>query len=140
MIWFYLHVAATWFMVGLIWLVQVVHYPLFNRIGREQFRAYEEAHTKAISLVVVPAMFLELGTAIWLCVSPVEIMSGALAWVNLGLLLPVWLSTFLIQVPQHQKLIEGFDEKAYRGLVGWNWLRTVLWSVRGVLLVYLQVA
>ncbi len=31
------HVGATLFMVGLIWFVQVVHYPLFGHVGGEGF-------------------------------------------------------------------------------------------------------
>ena len=30
-----LHAAATLFMTGLIWFVQVVHYPLFARVGED---------------------------------------------------------------------------------------------------------
>ena len=49
------HAAATWFLVGLIWIIQVVHYPLFARVGEDGFVAYEAAHTRLISLVVGPA-------------------------------------------------------------------------------------
>jgi hypothetical protein len=28
-----LHLAATLYMVGVIWFVQVVHYPLFSKVG-----------------------------------------------------------------------------------------------------------
>lgn len=34
-----LHALNTWFMTGLIWLVQAVQYPLFVRVGREGFAA-----------------------------------------------------------------------------------------------------
>jgi hypothetical protein len=39
------HVGATLFMVGVIWFVQVVHYPLFSRVGLEKFSLYSEAHS-----------------------------------------------------------------------------------------------
>ncbi len=38
------HLAATAAMTGLIWFVQVVHYPLFDLVGRAQFVGYEAAH------------------------------------------------------------------------------------------------
>ena len=31
------NVALAWFLAGLIWTIQVVHYPLFARVGREGF-------------------------------------------------------------------------------------------------------
>lgn len=34
----YLHAGATLFMTGLIWFVQVVHYPLFLRVGEGNFQ------------------------------------------------------------------------------------------------------
>ena len=60
------HAAATWFLVGLIWIIQVVHYPLFARVGEDGFVAYEAAHTRLISLVVGPAMLVEGVATLWL--------------------------------------------------------------------------
>ena len=45
----------------------------------------------------------------------------------------IWVSTAALQVPAHKGLTQGFAERAHRRLVATNWLRTVLWSVRGVL-------
>jgi hypothetical protein len=36
-----IHLAATWFMVGLIWVIQIVHYPLFTSVGSDSFAEYE---------------------------------------------------------------------------------------------------
>ena len=44
-----LHLAATAAMTGLIWFVQVVHYPLFAAVGADQFVAYEVAHQRRTS-------------------------------------------------------------------------------------------
>ena len=51
--------AATPFMTGVIWVVQVVHYPLFARVGVDGFREYEQSHQRRISLVVGIAMPVE---------------------------------------------------------------------------------
>lgn len=42
------HAAATLWMTGLIWFVQVVHYPLFALVGSTGFAAYESAHATQI--------------------------------------------------------------------------------------------
>ncbi len=38
------HLAATLFMVGVIWFEQVVHYPLFEKVGtKKKLALYSEA-------------------------------------------------------------------------------------------------
>ena len=60
------HFAATWTLVGLIWTMQLVHYPLFAHVGRHTFTACHHLHTTQITWVVAPLMFTELVTAVWL--------------------------------------------------------------------------
>jgi hypothetical protein len=60
------HLAATLFMVGVIWFVQVVHYPLFSRVGPEKFSLYSEAHSRLTTYVVGPPMLAEASTALLL--------------------------------------------------------------------------
>ncbi len=55
-----------------------------------------------------------------------------LAWIGMGLVLLLWGSTLVLQVPCHWKLERGWDEPAYRRLVATNWVRTVGWTARGV--------
>ncbi len=122
-------------MTGVIWIIQVVHYPLFARVGAAGYPAYQAAHMRRITWVVGPVMLVELGTGVgWL----VELGSGP-AWVNLGLLGATWLSTALLQVPAHSLLLSKFDETAQRKLVRSNWIRTVFWSGRsGVLFIIIS--
>jgi hypothetical protein len=57
-------------------------------------------------------------------------------WIGLGLILLIWFSTLLLQIPAHQRLLEGFDAITYKRLVSSNWIRTVAWSARGLILGY----
>ena len=129
------HVASTLFMVGLIWFVQVVHYPLFGQVGRDLFPGYELAHSQLTSLVVIPPMLLELMTTGLLLMVRPSGMSLREAWLGVVLLVIVWGSTFFLQVPRHGQLAAGFDEAAHAALVATNWVRTVAWSLRGLLLI-----
>jgi hypothetical protein len=65
-----LHAAATLSMTGLIWFVQVVHYPLMARVGRVGFADYEAAHTRRTTWVVAPPMLIEGFTAVVLLLRP----------------------------------------------------------------------
>ena len=126
------HAAATLFMVGVIWFVQLVHYSLFARVGRPGFAAYSGSHTRLTGLVVGPPMLLEAATAVALVVWTPPGISVPLVWVGLILVAGIWLSTAFLQSPRHTTLGRGFDPSAHRFLVTSNWLRTVLWSLRGL--------
>ena len=64
------HAAVTWFLMGLIWIVQVVHYPLMAEVGAESYSAYQQGHMQRITWVVAPTMVLEALTALWIAVDP----------------------------------------------------------------------
>jgi hypothetical protein len=131
------NLSTTLFMVGVIWFVQVVHYPLFSRVGGEGFALYSEVHSRLTTYVVGPPMLAEAATALLLVFRrPAEIPSWS-ALVGLALVGMIWASTALLQVPRHTALGSGFDRAALSGLVLTNWLRTAAWSVRGALVLWM---
>jgi len=133
---FILNLIATWYMVGLIWMVQIVHYNMFDRVGVEQFQQYEADHNRLITPIVGVPMLFELATAVLLIVSAPESFPRWAAVAGLLLIAVIWLSTVLLQIPCHNQLLNGFDESTYRRLVASNWIRTVLWTARGALMGY----
>lgn len=125
--------ASTLYMTGVIWLVQIVHYPLFERVGASGFAAYEQRHTSSITWVVAPPMLIEGGSALLLLMLiPSGSMAGTL-WIGLALLIAIWISTAFVQIPCHQILAKSFDSTAHRRLTSTNWLRTSAWTIRAVL-------
>ena len=133
---FLVHLGATWALVGLIWFVQVVHYPLFSYVGGAVFAGYEEQHTRRTGWLVGVLMPLEAGSALWLVLSPPPGVDGS--WLLFGLLLvaTLWLTTLLVHVPLHRRLSRGFDTYLGNRLVVSNWIRTALWTARGVLVLF----
>lgn len=132
-----IHAAATLYMTGLIWFVQVVHYPLMAKVGRSAFAGYEQLHSKYTTLVVGPPMLIEMATALVLAISPPPRVFAGAAWLGLILLALIWASTWLLQVPQHTILALGFDAEAHQRLVTTNWIRTALWTVRAILVLWM---
>jgi hypothetical protein len=126
------HAGATLFMVGVIWFVQIVHYPLFGRVGTEGFADYSRAHSRLTGLVVGPPMLVEAATAVALVVRTPQGIPFLLPVVGLVLLGVVWLSTAFLQSPQHTILGRGFAAPSHRFLVASNWLRTICWTARGL--------
>lgn len=131
------HAISTLMLAGLIWVIQLVHYPLLERVGAEAFPRYQHEHMRRITWLVAPLMLVEGMTAIAIVVLSDDSVSSALAWVGVVLVLLNAGSTALLQVPCHARLTRGFDAVTLRRLVATNWLRTVAWSVRGVVAVAL---
>jgi hypothetical protein len=126
-----IHVAATWAMVGLIWFVQLVHYPLFALVSEPSFVRYEAKHTRRTASVVALFMPIEALTAAWLVIeTPVGVNPG-LVTSGLVLVAALWVTTAAWQAPMHGRLSRGYDETTQRRLVASNWIRTALWSARG---------
>lgn len=128
------NILATWYLVGLIWTIQVVHYNLFDRVGQQEFKQYEADHNRLITPIVGPPMLVEIATAgLLLTMAPAGLPRWA-AVAGFVMVIVIWLSTAFIQVPCHTQLLEDFNEAAYRKLVLSNWIRTVLWTARGLLM------
>ena len=60
------HLTLSSIMVGLIWTIQLVHYPTFHFIDKNLYSSFQKFHMNSISLIVVPVMVLELATGVLL--------------------------------------------------------------------------
>ena len=62
-----------------------------------------------------------------------------LKYIICGLLvICIWLSTFLLSVPCHQRLNRGKNLKVINLLIMTNWPRTILWSLKAICLLLLK--
>lgn len=122
------HAAATFVMVGVIWFVQVVHYPLFGLVGADGWAAYAAGHSARISaLIALPWAVEGLTGLALLALRP----AGVPFWLpaaDLTLLGVAVAVTVLVSAPQHGVLGAGFDPGAHRLLLTTNWLRTAAWT------------
>lgn len=128
------NLASTWFMTGLIWFVQVVHYPQFFAVGAGVFPTYHKQHMRLTTLVVAPAMLLEAATAMALLVWRPASAEMWMLWTGVALLGVIWISTTILQVPQHRRLAAEFCGTTCRTLCRGNWVRTIAWTARAALM------
>lgn len=133
---FLLDIAATLYLWGVIWTVQLAHYPLFARVGAAGWAAYHGAHTRQMTAVVLPAMVTELGTSGLLALARPAQLSPGLLWLGFALAVSTWAVTFFVSVPLHDALSRGFDQAAVSRLVATNWLRTAFWTCHVLVLLY----
>ena len=127
-----LHLIATSVMVGVIWIIQLVHYPSFHFIELKQYTTFQRFHMSRISYVVIPAMLTELFTLILIIISMDQIDTLVLS--SAILLIFIWLITAVFFSGVHQKLTLGYDQTVVDKLVKLNWGRTLLWTLRLLLI------
>ena len=126
-----LNFALAAYLTGVIWVVQLVTYPALMLVGKPEFSRYHAAHTRGMGWVVGAPMVLELGLASWLAWAAYPGWGAGPALGQLALVVVVWLATFFIAVPFHNRLgADGYNYIALDGLTRTNWLRTLAWTAR----------
>lgn len=126
---FVLCLVSAIYMCGVIWIIQLHHYPSFKRIAPEKFTQFHSRHTMAMGFVAGPAMVIELISAFWLLTHTADVFSIT----HLTFVALLWVSTFLISVPLHNQLAAAHDVKVIQKLIITNWPRTVLWTAKALL-------
>jgi hypothetical protein len=124
-----LHLLACAWMTGVIWLVQRLHYPMFeglHTLSDTAFKDWMDFHTRRISPIVGPVMLMEAATAVLLLLqgSALEIPLWLHA-INLLLLTAIFIATALGAVRA-----QGYQRVVVERLVRLNWIRTVSWTLR----------
>ena len=134
------HFAATFFMVGLIWTIHKVHYPLFANVGDDAYITFQAEHVDRIGkLLLLP----------WLTegVTLLGVLALAFSGERSALRIPALLNGFAMAVvliisgfwsaPSHGKLADGFDASVHTTLMNANLVRTIAWSVCGICAVWI---
>jgi hypothetical protein len=132
-------------MTGVIWLVQLVMYPQFQRVQPEEFRTYYLFHARWISMIVIPVMIgqgLSAG-ALWFQKIFLQanhtpgLTSFAQESIVAGLPLiftaAVFMQTMFMEMPVQLKLGKGgHNALLVDKLIRDNWWRTITWSMHAV--------
>lgn len=121
------------FLTGLIWIIQLIHYPIFKWIKKEEFIPFHQFHSRTITWIVGPMMLIELVLSFLLAV---QTRWSFFSLVNLAGVVVIWLVTAFISVPCHEKLGNGFEPQTHQKLVLTNWWRTGLWTARSAFLLW----
>jgi len=127
-----LNFAASCVMVGVIWFVQLVHYPLLATIGVDRAPAIAVEHQRRTAWVVGLPMATEGVTTLVLLLSRPDGVDVWLAWLGAVLLAVALASTVFLSVPLHEQMAQEPRESTGRRLVVTNWPRTFAWTARSV--------
>lgn len=124
------NLVSTAVMVGVIWFVQIVHYPLLARFGASQSVEVAQEHQRRTGFVVGAPMAIEGVSTLVLLVSRPDEVSVLLPWIGAVFLAVALGSTVLLSVPLHARMAEHHSDDVGRRLVLTNWPRTIAWSLR----------
>lgn len=134
------HSAATMFMVGLIWTIHYVHYPLFAYVGESTYVSFQAEHVARIGrLLFVP--WLTEGITL-LGILALAFLGGRKDWrvpavINGAAMAVVLVISGFWSAPAHAKLADGFDKSVHDQLMTVNLIRTLAWSVCGVCAIWI---
>ena len=137
---FVIHLAATLFMVGLIWTIHYVHYPLFANVGESTYASFQASHVERIGkLLFVP--WLTEGVTL-LGILTLAFLGGNQSWRIPTLINGVAMAVVLVisgfwSAPAHGKLADGFDASVHDQLMTANLIRTLAWTVCGICAIWL---
>jgi hypothetical protein len=135
-----IHTAATMFMVGLIWTIHYVHYPLFALVGESTYVSFQAEHVERIGkLLFVP--WLTEGITL-LGVLALAFLGGRKALrvpavINGAAMAVVLVISGFWSAPAHAKLADGFDKSIHDQLMTANLIRTLAWTVCGACAVWI---
>jgi len=110
----------------LIWMIQLVVYPGLKYYNLTNLSKWHQAYTPAISIIVIPLMFGQLFISGYLVFNKTHFLNITV----MILVILVWIITFAMAVPAHNKIANGIEPyKQIMDLIKINWYRTIIWTL-----------
>ena len=114
------------YVLGEIWFVQIVVYPLFGKVGEDEYVAYHKSYSSRIPLPVILPGFASFLLPIALVFLRPESVPLWMALANVACGLIGLLVTVVLEIPRHARLEKGGKQEAViRELILYNWPRTL---------------
>jgi hypothetical protein len=125
--WFlFLWSVIIFYVLGEIWFVQFVVYPLFGKVGEDEYIAYHSFYSSRIPLPVILPGFASFLLPIALVFLRPESVPLWMALANVACGLAGLLVTVALEIPRHARLEKGGKQEAViHELILYNWPRTL---------------
>ena len=130
---YFIQIVCNSYLVSLVFMTQFITYPTFLHIDKDKFSEYHRKYVNNISFIVAPVMLIELLTLFLIA----YFSKDFLIIKSLILLLVIWLTTFFIMIPSHNRISKSFNIKEIKSLINYNWIRTILWSFKLLVIIFL---
>ena len=129
----YISLFTNLIMVGISLITHFVTYPSFKLIKSSSFSEFHKSYTNKMLFIVAPVMILELISSLLLV--NFDKSDNNLEIGFLIILMLIWLLTFFIIVPIHNKLTVNYNKDLNQKLIKYNGLRTILWMIKLILFI-----
>ena len=118
------------YLISISIIVQFIVYPSFKIYNTNQFKSFHSDYTTKMLYIVGPVMTVELLCCIYLLYVdlPSELFSSLLLSI-------VWVLTFAVIVPIHNRLNNNFKLSEHKKLLRLNGLRTLAWILKFTVIV-----
>ena len=130
---YFIQIVSNSYLVSLVIMTQFITYPTFLDIDKDKFSDYHRKYVNNISFIVAPVMLIELLTLSLIAYFSTDFLIIK----SLFLLLVIWLTTFFIMIPSHNRISKSFNLKEIKSLINYNWVRTILWSFKLLVIIFL---
>jgi hypothetical protein len=134
------HLASTLFMVGMIWTIHYVHYPLFAHVGESTYVAFQSEHVNRIGKLLLLPWLTEGMTLLAVLILAFLGQHRNLrvpAFLNgLGMAIALIISG-VWSAPAHGELADGFDAAVHDRLMTANLVRSFAWTLCGICAVWI---
>jgi hypothetical protein len=132
-------VAATWYNVSSGWVAEFAIYPIYpdmNQFGPQVFQGFGKAYLSRLPVIILPAgvMFLAWALLLWV---PARGVSMKSIWLAVALCTAFVAITPLPAGAQGQMYDKGFSVVLYDRLIWSNGVRAVLFTLIGLLALYI---
>jgi hypothetical protein len=118
--------VIIFYVLGGIWFAQIVVYPLFGKVGEDEYVAYHRFYSSCIPLPVIVPGFASFLLPIVLVFLQPDAVPVSLALANAACGLVGLFVTVALEIPRHARLEKGGkQETVIRELILYNWPRTL---------------
>ena len=117
-------------MIGVSLITHFVTYPSFELIPEKKFQKFHNAYTKKMLFIVGPIMIIEFVSVFVLVINNIE-LNTILPFL---LVLIIWIFTFFLIVPLHNRLAKSYNKNINEKLIRFNGFRTSLWIFKFIFL------
>ena len=132
---FLIQIISNSILIGVLLITQLIYYPSLYSIDKNYFEKYHKNYVNSISYVVIPLMLIELISLLYLTFY----VSDLFMIKSLLILITIWLFTFICIVPLHNLLSKKRSDDIISRLVNYNWLRTILWSIKLIIILIVYI-
>jgi hypothetical protein len=132
-----LFIGFSLYNMGNMLSLQLQHYSLYPLIDRANFLDYIKGNNKAALLPAIIPGLTNIVLSIILVIIKPETVSSGFVYIGLAMNMIAIASTVIWQARiQGQMARTGFDAKKIQTLISTNWIRTIAYSINGIMSIW----